>query len=682
MIGLFRFSPSRLALVYVALSALVLGLFAIPLWYVWRVNYSTLRTYIDAEDVRTMMDTFEREGPTGLAAASEARVQILPRDEVLLLADPSQARVAGNLLAWPAEVPDSPGTSGLIIDRGGSSLRVVASYVRLPGGYRLLMGRESARFQSLVDLFWYGIAAAVGTVLVLGAVIGWMIRRALLSEVPELSRTASAIAEGDLARRVPARGGSAELDTLAQTVNSMLEQLARQNLRLEDEVAVRRQAEQALQAAHSGLEGLISRRTAELAQANQWLMAQHVVTQTLAEAATLEQAAPNVLRAVCEFLSWDFGALWSIDREKKILSCVQAWHKESVAIPQCAATTRASTFGRGIGLPGRVWASRAPVCIPDVVHDANFVRASIAAREGLHTAFWFPILLSGEVLGVVEFLSREIQSPDQDLLDMMAALGSQIGQFIERKRAEDGLRLAQTELTHVARVATLGEMTTSIAHEINQPLGAVVNNASACLRRLSAQNLEEARRSAALVIADGHRASEIIGRIRSLAQKSPTRKDWLDVNETIREVIALAQRELHRHGVVLRTQHLDEAHDLPFILADRIQLQQVVLNLIINAIEAMSSADDDPRELVIRSGLDGPLRVLVAACDSGPGLDPKSVDHLFDAFYTTKPQGLGMGLAICRSIIEAHGGRIWATANDGRGATFQFVLPVDPVKLS
>ena len=265
---------------------------------------------------------------------------------------------------------------------------------------------------------------------------------------------------------------------------------------------------------------------------------------------------------------------------------------------------------------------------------------------------------------------------------MMATLGSQIGQFIERKRAEDGLRLAQTELTHVTRVATLGEMTTSIAHEINQPLGAVVNNASACLRWLSAQNLVEARRSASLVIADGHRASEIIGRIRSLAQKSPTRRDWLDVNETIREVIALAQSELHRHGVVLRTQLLDEAHDLPFILADRIQLQQVVLNLIINAIEAMSSADDDPRELVIRSGLDGPQRVLVAACDSGPGLDPKSVDHLFDAFYTTKPQGLGMGLAICRSIIEAHGGRIWATANDGRGATFQFVLPVDPVKLS
>src|SRR3989475_5288036 len=344
MIGLFRFSPSRLALVYVALSALVLGLFAIPLWYVWRVNYSTLRTYIDAEDVRTMMDTFEREGPNRLAAAIEARVRTLPRDEILLLADPSKARVAGNLLAWPAEVPDSPGTSGLVIDRGGSSLRVVALYVRLPGGYRLLMGRESARFQSLVDLFWYGIAAAAGTV-------------------------------GDLARRVPARGGSAELDTLAQTVNGMLEQLARQNLLLEDEVTVRRQAEQALQATQSGLEGLIARRTAELAQANQWLMAQHAVTQTLAEAATLEQAAPNVLRAVCEFLNWDFGALWSIDREKKILRCVEAWHKESVSVPQFATATLASTFGRGIGLPGRVWASCASICIPDVTHDANFARA-------------------------------------------------------------------------------------------------------------------------------------------------------------------------------------------------------------------------------------------------------------------------------------------------------------------
>ena len=215
----------------------------------------------------------------------------------------------------------------------------------------------------------------------------------------------------------------------------------------------------------------------------------------------------------------------------------------------------------------------------------------------------------------------------------------------EHKRAQEALEKAQAELAHVTRVATLGEMTASITHEINQPLGAIANSASACLRWLEAQKLEEARQSASRVIAESHRASEIIGRIRALAKKAPARKDWLDVNETIHEVIALARSEVQRNGVALETQLSD---DVPVILADRIQLQQVVLNLMMNAIEAMSGAGDGPRELLVRSGIDGPQGVLVSVQDSGPGLDPKSLDHLFDAFYTTKPQGLGMGLAISR----------------------------------
>jgi PAS domain S-box-containing protein len=246
----------------------------------------------------------------------------------------------------------------------------------------------------------------------------------------------------------------------------------------------------------------------------------------------------------------------------------------------------------------------------------------------------------------------------------------------ERKLAEEALRKTQAELAHVTRVATLGEITASIAHEINQPLGAIVNNASACLRWLTAQKLEEARQSAALVVADGHRAGEIIGRIRALAKKAPPQKDWIDINETIREVIALARSEVQRSGIALETRLSDYKYYVPIILADRIQLQQVILNLIINAIEAVSGAGDGPRELLICSGTDETQRVLVSVRDSGPGLDLKILDHLFDAFYTTKPQGMGMGLAISRSIIEAHGGRLWATANDDRGATFQFILPI------
>jgi signal transduction histidine kinase len=382
---------------------------------------------------------------------------------------------------------------------------------------------------------------------------------------------------------------------------------------------------------------------------------------------------------VCECLVWDVGALWSLDKEAGVLRCVEVWHKESIEVPEFEATSRETTFIPGIGLPGRVWFSREPIYIPDVVRDANFPRAPIAAREVLHAAFGFPILLRGEVLGVMEFFSYEIRQPDQDLLDMMAIIGSQIGQFIERKRAEDALHRAQAELTHVTRVATLGEMTASIAHEVNQPLTAIVNSASACLRWLNAQNLEEARQSAARVVAEGHRAGEIIGRIRALAKKAPPRKDWVDVNETILEVIALARSEVRSNGVSLQTRLGD---DMPRILGDRIQLQQVILNLMINAIEAMSLVSESARELMVGSGKDESQGVLVNVRDSGPGLDPKNLNHLFNAFFTTKPHGMGMGLAISRSIIEAHGGRLWATANAPHGAVFQFTLPLGGERLA
>jgi signal transduction histidine kinase len=276
----------------------------------------------------------------------------------------------------------------------------------------------------------------------------------------------------------------------------------------------------------------------------------------------------------------------------------------------------------------------------------------------------------------------------------------------ERKQAEEelhqkevSLREAQTELAHISRVTTMGELTASIAHEINQPLAAVVNNAGACLRWLAAQNLEEARQSASLVIADGHRAGEIIGRIRALAKKAPPQKDWLDLNETIGEVIAMAGSEVRRNRISLQTQL---ANDLPLILGDRIQLQQVILNLLINAIEAMSGMREGPQELWVSSQKvteipgesteeryeDRALadaewtHVLIAVRDSGPGLDPKGLDRLFNAFYTTKPKGLGMGLAISRSIIEAHGGRLWATANASKGAVFQFTLPIRDERMS
>ena len=243
----------------------------------------------------------------------------------------------------------------------------------------------------------------------------------------------------------------------------------------------------------------------------------------------------------------------------------------------------------------------------------------------------------------------------------------------ERKRADEALHKTQAELAHVTRVATLGELTASIAHEVNQPLAAIVTNGNACLRWLAGDspNLDEARETARRIIRDGNRAGDVIGRIRTLLRKTGTEKELLDMNQAIREVVALAEGEVRRNGVALRT---ELTGDLPPILGDRVELEQVVLNLIMNAIEAMSAIGDRPRELVVRTQSGEVDQVCVTVQDSGIGLDPQSMGRIFDAFYTTKSQGMGMGLAISRSIVENHGGQLWAVPNEGPGATFQFTL--------
>jgi PAS domain S-box-containing protein len=245
----------------------------------------------------------------------------------------------------------------------------------------------------------------------------------------------------------------------------------------------------------------------------------------------------------------------------------------------------------------------------------------------------------------------------------------------ERKRVEGALRDTQSHLAHVMRITTLGELTASIAHEVNQPLAAVVANAEACLRWLGrgTPDLDAARMSAECIINDGNRASEVIRRVRALANKTDIEKAPLDLNDVVREVIALVHSQLVRHQASLRTE-LTPA--LPMIFGDRVQLQQLIINLMMNAIEAMQGVEDRPRELVIRSAQDETQQVLVSVTDRGVGIPADNADRVFDAFFTTKCSGMGMGLSICRSIVEAHGGRLSAYGNEGPGATFQFVLPL------
>jgi PAS domain S-box-containing protein len=528
------------------------------------------------------------------------------------------------------------------------------------------------------------------------------------------------------------------------------------------------------------------------------LHVQHTIAQILAEAATIEEATLRILQAMGEYLGWDMGALWRVDREAKALRCVEHWHKASIEVPEFERVSRESTFVLGLGLPGRVWSSLEPEYVPDVVRDDNFPRGPIAEREGLHAALAFPILLGREALGVIEFFSREIREPDQELLNVLATIGSQIGQFIERKRGEEALRESdakirrlfdaniigifiwdfdgrileandaflqivgydyedlvagrirwtdltppewrdrdtqliqehkvtgilrpfekeyfrkdcsrvpvligvatfeeggnqgvafvvdlterkraeerlrhlESDLAHMNRVNMMGELAASLSHEITQPIGSASNNARAAQNFLDMQppDLGEVREALSCVADDTDRAGHMIERMRDHLKKAPPRKEQFDLNEAISQVIALGRSTVVKNGVSVQTR-LSER--LSPIHGDRVQLQQVVLNLILNAVEAMGSTEAEARELLISTDLDD-RGVLVAVRDSGPGLDPSHLERVFDAFYTTKSDGLGMGLSICRSIIDAHGGRLWAEANEPRGALFQFTLP-------
>ena len=244
----------------------------------------------------------------------------------------------------------------------------------------------------------------------------------------------------------------------------------------------------------------------------------------------------------------------------------------------------------------------------------------------------------------------------------------------QRRLSEEALAKARSELARVARITSLGALTASIAHEVNQPLSGIITNASTCLRMLAADppNFDGARETARRTIRDGNRASEIITRLRALFVKKDTATETVDLNEATREVIALLRSELQRSQVILRAELRD---DLPHITGDRVQLQQVILNLLRNASDAMGAIDDRPRQLVIRTALDEDDRVRLTVQDAGVGFDAQAVDRIFEAFYTTKNDGMGIGLSVSRSIIESHHGRLWAEPNDGPGATFSFSIP-------
>jgi PAS domain S-box-containing protein len=521
------------------------------------------------------------------------------------------------------------------------------------------------------------------------------------------------------------------------------------------------------------------------------------ISMEVAAAIDVTNALEVVLQRICEKTGWAIGQAWVPRQGGAVLYCSPAWFPGVGGLAKFRAISEEMSFPPGVGLPGRVWASKQPAWIVDVTLDANFPREDVAREVGLKAALGIPILVRGEVLAVIEFFLREPQREDERLVGVIVTVAAELGRVIERKRveeslmweksfsdttidslpgvfyhydhegrflrwnknfervtgyshreivgmhpldffsgddkqliaqrigevfttgeatveaglvckdgriipyfftgrrvlfdgkpyligmgiditarmqAEEALHRTQAELAHLTRVATMSELAASIAHEVNQPLGAIVGNAEICLEKLNDRqpDLEFAREALADIASDGLRASKIIARIRDLVKKSTPQKTQLDLNMIIREVLQLVDHEAKRKRITLRT---ELGGVLPNVLGDRIQLQQVLLNLIINGIEAMAGVEGRTREIRVMTEKGEGHWVLASVRDCGIGIDPQNPEQIFKAFHTTKPGGMGMGLAISRSIIEAHGGRLWAKANDGPGATFMFALP-------
>src|SRR5229473_1578233 len=359
-----------------------------------------------------------------------------------------------------------------------------------------------------------------------------------------------------------------------------------------------------------------------------------------------------------------------------------------------------SRLSLNVGKVGQVAANRNPILIKDLLSQNDWIlRPEWAKREGIRSFAGHPLIFRDNLLGVIGVFSRKPLTEEEftwlGLFANQAAvaianarafeevdrLRCQLEgerdylqeQVTERKQAEEALRQAQADLTHANRVSSLGELTASLAHEVKQPIAAAITNANTCLRWLSRDqpDLEEARAAASRIAQDGRRASEIINRVRLLFKKDTLQRELVDLNEIIREMMLLLRGETTRYGILVET---DLAADLPQVMGDRVQLQQVLMNLMMNSIDAMKDVDRT-RELTIQSQRGENGQVLISVSDTGVGLPPQQADQIFSAFFTTKTRGTGMGLRISRSIVESHGGRLWAADNSPRGARFCFTLP-------
>jgi len=424
------------------------------------------------------------------------------------------------------------------------------------------------------------------------------------------------------------------------------------------------------QIVHEGsVEDVTARRMTE-----QRLTAEHAVTRALAESASLAEATPRILEAVCTSLGWQVGEVWRVDAAAGLLRRLDAWHVPSDTLQEVSDSTRNITYAPGVGMVGRVWRTGEPVGIADVSREAIVPRASMAVRAGLHGGFAFPIRLGAEVLGALAFFSDEIREPDEALLRMMASVGAQIGQSMERWHAQAEVERQREALTQTERLAAMGQLLAGVAHELNNPLSVVLGQA-ALLRKQMKDGPNEER--AAKIVSAADRCARIVRNFLSLARQRPAQREEVDVNVVAREAMELLAYPLRVDSIDVE---LDLAEGIATLWADPDQLHQVVVNLLTNAHQALRERPL-PRRIRIATRTDA-LRssITLSVADNGPGVPLEIRARIFEPFFTTKPvgEGTGLGLSLCQGIVESHGGVLKLEDAPGGGTVFRIELPVQP----
>jgi signal transduction histidine kinase len=400
------------------------------------------------------------------------------------------------------------------------------------------------------------------------------------------------------------------------------------------------------------------------------------VSRVASTAVDLRALALDCLIQSVKSAGYQFGQLWYPELGAKVIKC---FANSYFGDPQFA-DFHLSSLKLGLqkgdkSIPAWVWQNRAPLWIEDLARHEDFLGIEAARAAGFKSALSVPIMIDEDVFVIFEMYSTNVSPMNQTVMTAVAKLGRLLGDILVRKRSELALRAAHSELARVSQFAAMGAMTASIGHEIRQPLAAMVIGASAGLRWISKSppDLDEVRQALKRILNQGQRTSDILENIRAMFKKDSQQAAPVNVNDLIGDVLELVQGEVQKQGVSVQTELADR---LPKVIGNRIQLQQVILNLMINALEAMTTTTEHKRTLRVKSAIEASDTVLITVEDSGIGIDPENIKRMFDALFTTKSNGMGMGLSICRSIIEAHNGRLWASAGVHHGSVFHFVLPV------